>query len=140
MDNMDNEIMGNRIICGGALETLRTLPPQIVNCCVTSPPFVRADSAKSRRRLRGGRRLARSVARPLRRNPVACVGRDWALRRYRARRGTGIDKPKSNRPVRRRYKIAVQPRLTQAASAILRGRTAKRARNRSVSVRDDSET
>jgi len=29
----------NRILCGGALETLRTLPPESINCIVTSPPF-----------------------------------------------------------------------------------------------------
>ena len=31
--------MENRIICGDAVETLRTLPPESVNCCITSPPY-----------------------------------------------------------------------------------------------------
>ena len=29
----------NRIICGDAIEMLRTLPPESVNCCITSPPY-----------------------------------------------------------------------------------------------------
>ena len=29
----------NKIICGDAVETLRTLPPESVNCCITSPPY-----------------------------------------------------------------------------------------------------
>ena len=29
----------NQLICGGALETLRTLPDQSIQCCVTSPPY-----------------------------------------------------------------------------------------------------
>jgi DNA modification methylase len=29
----------NKIICGGAIETLRTFPAESVNCCVTSPPY-----------------------------------------------------------------------------------------------------
>ncbi|MDR0819539.1 MAG: site-specific DNA-methyltransferase [Oscillospiraceae bacterium] len=29
----------NRIICGDALEILRTLPTESINCCVTSPPY-----------------------------------------------------------------------------------------------------
>lgn len=28
-----------RILCGDALETLRTLPAESVHCCVTSPPY-----------------------------------------------------------------------------------------------------
>jgi DNA modification methylase len=31
--------MDDKIICGGALETLRTLPDYSVNCCITSPPY-----------------------------------------------------------------------------------------------------
>ena len=31
--------MSNQIICGGALETLRALPGESVNCCITSPPY-----------------------------------------------------------------------------------------------------
>ncbi|MDR1321157.1 MAG: site-specific DNA-methyltransferase [Gracilibacteraceae bacterium] len=31
--------MGNQIICGGATQTLRTLPDESVSCCVTSPPY-----------------------------------------------------------------------------------------------------
>jgi DNA modification methylase len=31
--------MDNQIICGGALETLRTLTDESVNCCITSPPY-----------------------------------------------------------------------------------------------------
>jgi DNA modification methylase len=27
------------VVCGGALETLRTLPDDSVNCCITSPPY-----------------------------------------------------------------------------------------------------
>ena len=29
----------NQILCGDAVEILRTLPPESVNCCVTSPPY-----------------------------------------------------------------------------------------------------
>jgi DNA modification methylase len=29
----------SKIICGDALETLRTLPPESANCCITSPPY-----------------------------------------------------------------------------------------------------
>lgn len=29
----------NKIICGDALEVLKTLPDKIINCCVTSPPY-----------------------------------------------------------------------------------------------------
>jgi DNA modification methylase len=29
----------NRIVCGDALETLRTLPDESVQCCITSPPY-----------------------------------------------------------------------------------------------------
>ena len=29
----------NKILCGDALETLRTLPSESVHCCVTSPPY-----------------------------------------------------------------------------------------------------
>lgn len=31
--------MKNQIICGDALEVLKTLPSESVNCCVTSPPY-----------------------------------------------------------------------------------------------------
>lgn len=31
--------MKNQIICGDALEALKTLPSESVNCCVTSPPY-----------------------------------------------------------------------------------------------------
>ena len=29
----------DRILCGDALEMLRTLPDNSVHCCVTSPPY-----------------------------------------------------------------------------------------------------
>jgi site-specific DNA-methyltransferase (cytosine-N4-specific) len=29
----------NRIVCGDALEVLKTYPPEIFDCCVTSPPY-----------------------------------------------------------------------------------------------------
>ena len=29
----------NQILCGDALEVLKTLPDESVNCCVTSPPY-----------------------------------------------------------------------------------------------------
>lgn len=31
--------MADRFICGDALEVLRTLPPESVQCCITSPPY-----------------------------------------------------------------------------------------------------
>lgn len=31
--------MKNQIICGDALEVLKTLPSESINCCVTSPPY-----------------------------------------------------------------------------------------------------
>jgi len=33
------KIILNKILCGDALETLRTLPSESVHCCVTSPPY-----------------------------------------------------------------------------------------------------
>ena len=31
--------MNHQILTGNALEILRTLPDQSVNCCITSPPY-----------------------------------------------------------------------------------------------------
>ncbi len=46
--------MNNQVLQGDALEVLKTLPSESVDCCVTSPPYFRIERLWSRRPDRPG--------------------------------------------------------------------------------------
>ena len=46
--------MNNQVLQGGALEVLKTLPSESVDCCVTSPPYFRIERLWSRGANRSG--------------------------------------------------------------------------------------
>lgn len=47
--------MNNQVLQGDALEVLKTLPSESVDCCVTSPPYFRIERLWSRGANRPGR-------------------------------------------------------------------------------------
>ena len=46
--------MNNQVLQGDALEVLKTLPSESVDCCVTSPPYFRIERLWSRGANRSG--------------------------------------------------------------------------------------